>query len=1069
MGSIGRRLLALGTAFATATAMAAAVQPPALGSTPAAKSSAQSSTTVLDNKTPVKGPKKEGTTTRAVRGAPVNPAPYTAIQPDGTKLTLVNHGDSLRSWTTTDKGATVVKDSSNTWRYADHLDANGQPAASAVAAGPSKAPPSASTDLKPSKDRVAAPVDDRAPFAGFTGNQRTVVILAQFLDLTSRGTTPAQWSQNFFGASGSVRSFYKGASFNQLDLVPATETSGTANDGVIGWVTLPMNHPNTGEDTSTVNQNLTAAAIQAADPFIDYAAFDTNGDGYIAPGELHITVIVAGYETSYGGTSSCSPSVWGHKWAVASAPTVDGKIVGRLGYTQFGEVHCLASNPAGAHMATIGIMAHEFGHDLGWTDLYDTSFRTEGIGAWSLMASGSWGTSGGGQQGNSPTLPDAYSKYLQGWITPTVVNTSGRSVSLSAAATSSQAVLLGVNPGGAEMGGTGEYFLVENRQPTGLDAALPGCGLLVYHVAETFTNNAGAVSTGRLIDVEEAGGPQDMDTYPGSRGSADDPWHAVAGHTQFNATSVPNSNFYSGAGSGASMVATGGCAATMTATVTGAGTLPVAPANDNFVNGRVLTPVTGGTWTQTTANATKEAGEPAHATWAGGASVWFNWTAPSTGKLTVTTAGSSFDTLLGIYTGGAVNALTTIASSDDVASGDYTSRVSNQQVIGGTTYRIAVDGYQGQTGVLNLGWSFTPDVVAPPKFVSLAPSRILDTRYGIGAPKMLVPAGGRVDLQVTGVGGVPAGASAVVLNVTAVSPVGPGSGYVTVWPTGAVRPTASNLNFVPGQTVPNLVVTKVGTGGKVSLYTAARTQLIADVAGYYPAGAAYSGVTPVRVLDTRYGIGAPKVRIPAGGTVTVTIGGANGVPANASAAVVNITTVGPAGAGSVTAYPAGVAVPSALSVSYRSNQTIAGMGVVKLGTGGKITLRSTASTELIVDLDGWVPAGGDTVAFTPTRLVTNRAVASGGSFTVQVAGVAGVPANAKAVQVTVTAANPSTAGYLTVYPTGGARPVVSNLNYTTGGSISNSAIVKVGTGGTITVFASGATPVTVDTSAYWTP
>ncbi|REF32073.1 hypothetical protein DFJ65_3168 [Calidifontibacter indicus] len=359
--------------------------------------------------------------------------------------------------------------------------------------------------------------------------------------------------------------------------------------------------------------------------------------------------------------------------------------------------------------------------------------------------------------------------------------------------------------------------------------------------------------------------------------------------------------------------------------------------------------------------------------------------------------------------------------------------------------------------------------VAAPKYVSLAPSRVLDTRYGIGAPKAVVPAGGRVDLQVTGVGGVPAGASAVVLNVTAVSPTGPGSGYVTVWPTGAVRPTASNLNFVPGQTVPNLVVTKVGTGGKVSLYTAARTQLIADVAGYYPAGAAYTGVTPVRVLDTRYGIGAPKVRIPAGGTVTVTIGGANGVPANASAAVVNITTVGPAGAGSVTAYPAGVAVPSALSVSYRSNQTIAGMGVVKLGTGGKITLRSTASTELIVDLDGWVPAVGDTVAFTPTRLVTNRAVASGGSFTVQVAGVAGVPANAKAVQVTVTAANPSTAGYLTVYPTGGARPVVSNLNYTTGGSISNSAIVKVGTGGTITVFASGATPVTVDTSAYWTP
>ena len=108
-------------------------------------------------------------------------------------------------------------------------------------------------------------------------------------------------------------------------------------------------------------------------------------------------------------------------------------------------------------------------------------------------------------------------------------------------------------------------------------------------------------------------------------------------------------------------------------------------------------------------------------------------------------------------------------------------------------------------------------VTDPGGFTSLTPSRLLDTRYAVGAPSAAVAPGGTVHLQVTGRGGVPAsGVSAVVLNVTVTSPTS--TGYITVYGDGTAHPGVSNLNFVPGQTVPNLVIAPVGANGKVALY-----------------------------------------------------------------------------------------------------------------------------------------------------------------------------------------------------------------------------------------------------------
>jgi hypothetical protein len=132
------------------------------------------------------------------------------------------------------------------------------------------------------------------------------------------------------------------------------------------------------------------------------------------------------------------------------------------------------------------------------------------------------------------------------------------------------------------------------------------------------------------------------------------------------------------------------------------------PINDNFSS---ATKISGSSGTTTGSNvgATKETGEPNHGGNVGGASIWYSWTAPSTGSATITTEGSDFDTELGVYTGSSVDSLTTIAENDDVSASDLTSAVTFNAT-SGTTYKIAVDGFNGpvsgqHTGDVTLNWS----------------------------------------------------------------------------------------------------------------------------------------------------------------------------------------------------------------------------------------------------------------------------------------------------------------------------------------------------------------------------
>lgn len=128
----------------------------------------------------------------------------------------------------------------------------------------------------------------------------------------------------------------------------------------------------------------------------------------------------------------------------------------------------------------------------------------------------------------------------------------------------------------------------------------------------------------------------------------------------------------------------------------------VPPANDNFTNAQVISGTTGSA-AGSNVGATRETGEPDHAGVAGGRSVWFQWTAPSTNAVSMTTAGSDFDTTLAVYAGTSVNALVEVASNDEFEA-DSTSAVTFIPSAG-TMYRIAVDGYSGQMGAVMLNWA----------------------------------------------------------------------------------------------------------------------------------------------------------------------------------------------------------------------------------------------------------------------------------------------------------------------------------------------------------------------------
>lgn len=371
---------------------------------------------------------------------------------------------------------------------------------------------------------------ERAPLAGIL---RVIVVLVDFTD--KHMTQSVAHFRDLFFSTGviptkSVREYYQDVTHGIIDI----------QGQVVGPFRLPQTLAAYANGASGLGGSLPNAAtmardaLLAADPTVNFAPFDNNGDGFVDA----FIVIHAGAGAEVTGSAS---DIWSHKWTLTGgARTVDGT-----------KVFAYLTVPEDAK---IGVCCHELGHLLfGFPDLYDTDNTSEGIGNWCLMAGGSWG--GGG---DTPVHPSAWCKANQGWAT--VDNrTTNAPLSIADVKTSHTVYRLWKDgtPGG-------EYFLVENRQQSGFDASLPGGGLLIWHIDESIGGNTNEAHY--KVALMQADAKRDLELNH-NRGDAGDPFPGASKNTSFTAASTPNSKSYAGTTTCVAVTSIGPSGPVMTANV----------------------------------------------------------------------------------------------------------------------------------------------------------------------------------------------------------------------------------------------------------------------------------------------------------------------------------------------------------------------------------------------------------------------------------------------------------------------------------------------------------------------
>jgi Peptidase family M23 len=276
---------------------------------------------------------------------------------------------------------------------------------------------------------------------------------------------------------------------------------------------------------------------------------------------------------------------------------------------------------------------------------------------------------------------------------------------------------------------------------------------------------------------------------------------------------------------------------------------------------------------------------------------------------------------------------------------------------------------------------------------------------------------------------------------------------------------------------------RVGTGPLASLPDSVTENLsgsTGNAAGTGPVAAATPTDTPSKSSNGFDGLGAvlPKrladsrqslslTRFTPGTVNYLTIAGHGGVPANATAVMVNMTVTNPDAAGWLRAWPCGQTIPETSSLNYANGQTVANGALLSLGTGGKLCFQATTGVDLIVDVMGWQGNGGSLgfVATGQQRLLDSRSGSPVEAASVTRVKIPG--ASPKAATLNVTAVSPISAGHLTVWPCDVAHPVTSTLNFGNGDVIANAVTVGVSVSGEVCMDASTGTHLLVDLSGVW--
>ncbi len=352
------------------------------------------------------------------------------------------------------------------------------------------------------------------------GTHRVLLLLIQYPDLAATHTVDEfddLMNEPNFNGTGSFRDFFRTSSFNQL----------TLNTDVFGWYTAANNSTYYADDNGLGRaRELGREAIDAAEAAgVDFSVYDNDMDGAVDG----IIFVHAGPGAEEGAITDLY--IWSHRSRLSNSGmerTYDGVLI---------DDYMMNPERRGnnSRMVGVGIFCHEFGHGLGLPDLYDiddSDGDSEGIGWWGLMGSGNWA---GGE--DSPTNFSAWSKIKLGWQTATDITGQVNGFQLRPASLFNNEVYRISTPD------PNEYFLLENRQNVGIDIAVPGHGMIIWHIDDNLTTNAD--ENHKWVDVEEADGLNQLD-HNINRGNGGDPFPGTTNNKVFNDTSNPNSKRYNG-------------------------------------------------------------------------------------------------------------------------------------------------------------------------------------------------------------------------------------------------------------------------------------------------------------------------------------------------------------------------------------------------------------------------------------------------------------------------------------------------------------------------------------------
>ncbi|NOG56816.1 MAG: M6 family metalloprotease domain-containing protein [Bacteroidetes bacterium] len=470
----------------------------------------------------------------------VSPDPTLVMQADGSQITIFGKGTMVNSWTETMDGYSVVLNANGIYEYADKINGNlvnsgikaNDPAFRTVAelGYLNSKPKSIKPNLDPLKQAVLNQVRNQVLSKSFptTGNVKVLALLIDYPDLqktfTKANFDSLMNGNNYRNGDGSFKMFYQTASHGQLII----------DVDVYGWYRASHGYAYYGNNNGSGRAaDLVREAVNAAETAgVNFALYDNNNDNAVDG----ILAVHAGPGAEQG---SQNQYIWSHRWVLNG---------GTLGSVYYDGVYIndYMINPetrtsgSSQNIVGIGVICHEFGHNLGLPDLYDTdnsNGSSEGIGNWGLMGGAGW-LGGEHRPGNFC----AWSKIKNNWDTPTML-TIGQSGSYTIPpASTSQNQIFRINTNQ-----NNEYFLLENRQKVGIDIELNGEGLAIWHINTSKTNGAGngvnADENLKGVDLEEADGSKHLDNGI-NRGDNGDLFPGSSNNQTFDDNTNPNAKNY---------------------------------------------------------------------------------------------------------------------------------------------------------------------------------------------------------------------------------------------------------------------------------------------------------------------------------------------------------------------------------------------------------------------------------------------------------------------------------------------------------------------------------------------